>query len=387
MANTITGLTVSIYNALDVVSRELTGLIPSVTSDMTYDRAAVGQAVTSPVAPAATASDITPAVNPPDDGDQTIGTTTMTISKSRRVPVRWNGEERLALDNNGAQYNVILRDQFAQAMRTLANEVETDLGALYVGASRAYGTAGTTPFATAGDFTDASFLAKILKDNGAPNTGNSMVLDTTAGANLVGKQSRVDIAGQDDMLRRGVLLDTAGFAIRESAGIQTPAVGDAASYVTDTGATYTVGTTTIHVDTGTGDVLAGDIITFAGDTNKYVVATGFTGDGDNDVVIAEPGLKETLADGVAMTVVAAATRSMGFARSAIALATRIPALPKDGSGREVDMAEDRMIVTDPNSGLSFEIAMYLQYRQIQYEVSLAWGQVVTKPEHLALLLG
>jgi len=387
MANTITGLTVSIYNALDVVSRELTGLIPSVTSDMTYDRAAVGQAVTSPVAPAATASDITPAVNPPDDGDQTIGTTTMTISKSRRVPVRWNGEERLALDNNGAQYNVILRDQFAQAMRTLANEVETDLGALYVGASRAYGTAGTTPFATAGDFTDASFLAKILKDNGAPNTGNSMVLDTTAGANLVGKQSRVDIAGQDDMLRRGVLLDTAGFAIRESAGIQTPAVGDAASYVTDTGATYTVGTTTIHVDTGTGDVLAGDIITFAGDTNKYVVATGFTGDGDNDVVIAKPGLRETLADGVAMTVVAAATRSMGFARSAIALATRIPALPKDGSGREVDMAEDRMIVTDPNSGLSFEIAMYLQYRQIQYEVSLAWGQVVTKPEHLALLLG
>ena len=50
MANTITGLTVSLYSALDVVSRELVGFIPSVTSDMAFSRAAVGQSVKSPVA-------------------------------------------------------------------------------------------------------------------------------------------------------------------------------------------------------------------------------------------------------------------------------------------------------------------------------------------------
>lgn len=64
--------------------------------------------------------------------------TRVTITKARRVPVRWNGEQKLALDNNGASYNVILRDQFAQAMRTLCNEVEGDLAALHVFASRAY---------------------------------------------------------------------------------------------------------------------------------------------------------------------------------------------------------------------------------------------------------
>ena len=110
MANTLTGLIPTMYNALDVVSRELTGFIPAVTLDATFTRAAVGQNVTSPVAPAASATNITPAVNAPNDGDQTIGSTSMTITKARRVPIRWNGEERLGVDNNGAQFNVIFQD-------------------------------------------------------------------------------------------------------------------------------------------------------------------------------------------------------------------------------------------------------------------------------------
>jgi hypothetical protein len=139
--NTITNLIPDLYTALDVVSRELVGLIPAVTSDMTFERAAVGQTVRSPVAPASTASDIAPAVTPPDDGEQTIGNVSMTITKARRVPVRWNGEQSLGLNNNGPTRKRIMVDQFTQAMRTLCNEVEVDLAALHIAASRAYGTA------------------------------------------------------------------------------------------------------------------------------------------------------------------------------------------------------------------------------------------------------
>lgn len=384
MANTITGLIPTMYNALDVVSREITGLIPAVTSDMTYERAAVGQTVRTPVAPASTASDITPAVTPPNDGDQTIGYTDMTITKARRVPIRWNGEERLGLDNNGAQYNIIFRDQMAQAMRTLTNEVEADLAALHIYASRAYGTAGTTPFGSS--LGDTAQLRKLLVDNGAPLTDLNLVMNTTAGASLrtLAQLTKVNEAGDSSLLRRGVLLDVHGMALRESAAIVTSTAGTGASATTNT-AGYAIGATTITLaSAGTGTIIAGDVISFAGDTNKYVIVTG-----DSDVsnggtvVLAAPGLRKAIpASATAITVVAAAARNMGFARTAIALATRAPALPAEG-----DSAADRFMLTDPNSGLSFEVSMYKQYRQVQYEVALAWGIKAVKPEHIGILLG
>lgn len=377
--NTITNLIPDLYTALDVVSRELVGIIPSVTSDMTFERAAVGQTVRSPVAPASTASDITPAVIPPDDGEQTIGNVSMTISKARRVPIRWNGEQSLGLNNNGPSRSRIMVDQFTQGMRTLCNEVEADLAALYVSASRAYGTAGTTPFGTVGDFSDASNALKLLKDNGAPLGDVSLVIDTVAGAKMLGLQSRYDIAGDVAMQNQGVLIQKAGINLRESAKINTPAVGTGASYTTNT-AGYAVGATAITLITGTGTILAGDVVTFAGDTNKYVVASALSG---GVVTLAAPGLLKAIpASATAVTVVGAATRNMVFSRNAIALATRAPALPEEG-----DSAEDREIITDPRSGLSFEVAMYKQYRQVQYEIALAWGVKVVKAEHLGLLLG
>lgn len=386
MANTITNLVPDLLQALDTVSRELTGMIPAVSSDMTFERAAVGQTVRSPVAPASAAGNITPGVSPPDDGDQVIGNKDMTITKARRVPIRWNGEQSLGLNNGGVARSRIMQDQFVQAMRTLANEVEVDLCALHVEASRAFGTVGTIPFTTAGDFSDAAFIAKILKDNGAPLTGNQLVLNTGASATMIGKQSRADIMGDTSMNRQGVLYDTAGLMIRESAQIALAGTNVVTGVVTVTGV-EPIGETTINVTTAAGAgiiAVAGDIITFAGDTNKYVIAAPVTigAATTGDIVIQEPGLLQATAGAEALTGYAATPRNMAFSPSAIVLATRAPALPEEG-----DLAVDRQIITDPRSGLSFEIAKYMQYRQVQYEMSLAWGVKVVKNEHLALLLG
>lgn len=373
--NVLTGLTPTIYRALDTVSRELVGFIPSVSRDASEAMAAKDQIVRTFITQSASSVDIAPASASPESGNQTVPYVDMKITKSKMVPVQWTGEEEKAM---GGQYSPILADQFAQAMRTLANEVEADLAQLYKKASRAYGTAGTTPFAAA--ITDSAQMRKLLLDNGAPLSNMRMVVDTAAGANLraLSNLTKANEAGTDDTLRRGVLLDLNGFQIRESAGIVSHTKG-AYSTGDTTGADEPVGETAIAVASDAGDYVAGDVIWFGTDTaNKYVVKSATT----SVITIAEPGLKVAVATGAAVKIAAAYTPNMAFDSGAIKLLARQPAMPSVG-----DSAIDVMVVTDPVSGLPFQIALYKQYRALHYEVGLAWGCELIKPEHTAILLG
>jgi len=385
VANTLTNLIPDVYRALDVVSRELVGFIPAVSRDSSVDQVAIGQTVYSYVAPAATAGDLTAAATVPDDGNQTFGNKTVAITKSRRVPFRWNGEQTRQMDNGGFGAGNMRVDQLTQAIRTLTNEMETDLAALHTSASRAEGDGGTTPFAST--LASSANVRKILDDNGAPISDRHLVIDTTAGAGLrtLAQLTKANEAADASMLRQGTLLDLHGFAIRESGQTkQLVTSGTGASATTDaTG--YAIGATTITLaSAGTGTIIAGDVIRITGDSNQYVVVTGDTNVADGgSVVIAAPGLRQAIASSAtAITVEEASTRNMAFSRNAIILATRTPALPDGG-----DLAVDRTVVTDPRSGLSFELSMYAQYRQMQYELSAAWGVGMLKPEHCALLLG
>lgn len=188
MSNTLTGLIPTIYTALDVVSREQVGFIPAVARNAKADAAAKGQTVTAPVAPQATTVDITPAATAPNDGDQNIGTVDVQITKSKMAPVKWNGEEQLAVGPSGT-YNIILADQFKQAFRALANEVDADLAAQYYKSSRAVGAPKDTPFSIKDDLSDMALARQILVDNGAPTTDLRMVLGGEAMASIRGKQS------------------------------------------------------------------------------------------------------------------------------------------------------------------------------------------------------
>ena len=380
MANTLTNLLPDLYTALDVVSRELVGFIPSVTRDISVDRVAVGQNVRSFIAPAATSTDITPGVTPPNDGDQTITNVAIAITKAKRVPISWNGEETRGVNNNGPGAAAIRANQIQQAMRTLVNQIETDIADTYVSCSRAYGTAGTTPFAST--LVDPANVRKILVDNGCPASDLQLVIGSTAGAALrtLAQLTKVNESADTTMLRQGTLLDIHGFAIRESAQIKSVTKGTGTAYTSST-AGFAIGATSIAIITGTGTVLAGDVVTFAGDTNKYVVKTGVAAPGT--IVLQEPGLQVAIAaSAVAMTIGGNYAANMAFGRHAIVLAQRLPALP-DGN----DLAIDRTTITDDRSGLSFEVAMYAQYRQMQYEISCSWGVKVIKEPHTAILLG
>lgn len=385
MANTLTAILPILFDAKDIVARELVGLIPAVTRDSSGERAAKDQVITYPIVPAITGEDITPGAVPADSGDQTVGSGTMTISKSRAFPIRWTGEEQQSLRNgDNPQLANVLRDQFAQAMRAGVNEIESDLALLYKKASRAYGTSGTTPFGTANDLSDAAQVRKILDDNGVPQSDLHLVLGSAAMANIRGKQSvlfKVNEAGTAELLRRGTIGELEGFELHNSAQIRSHTIGGGTSYQTN--GTQALAATTLAVDTGTGTIVAGDVITIANgtpaDSNQYVVKTALSG---GNVIIANPGLLSSHVDNDAVTITAAYRANMAFHRGAIHLITRTPAMPDGG-----DDADDVYTLTDEVSGLSWQIAIYRQYRRVKIEVGMAWGCDVVKPEFLALLKG
>jgi hypothetical protein len=384
---TLTGLIPTIYEAMDVVSRELVGFIPAVSRDSNAERAAKDQTVRSPVVGAMAAEDLTPAAYAADTPNQTINYVDMVITKARSVPFGITGEETVGLRNAGT-LDRINRDRIAQALRTLTNEVETDLSALHIYASRAYGTYNVVPFGTAADLSDFAQSRKILDDNGSPQSDLHMVLGSTAVANIRGKQSglfKVNEAGTDQLLRFGALGNVEGFDLHNSAQVKTAVTAGTGASATTNNAGYAIGATTITLaSAGTGTIIAGDIITFAGDSEKYLVVTG---DADvsngGTVVIAEPGLRKAIpASATNITLIAATTRNMFFHRSAIQLATRAPAMPEGG-----DAADDVMIVQDPVSGIAYEFCIYRQKRQVRYEVNLAWGTKMIAPRHSGVLIG
>lgn len=381
-ANTLTGLIPTLYEALDVVSRELTGFIPAVARDSRAERAALNQSVTVPITPTATTATNTPGVTAPDTGDQTLDSVSITITKSKHVPVRWSGEETRGLSTAGT-FTTVQAQRFYQAIRALVNEMEGDLWLeAYKNASRAYGTAGTAPFGTANDLTDFAGVRRILEENGAPIADLQLVNGHAAMANLRGKQSglfKVNEAGSSDMLRNGMTDRVMGFALRASNAISVHTKGTSASHQTNNASGYSIGDTSIALDTGTGTVLAGDIVTFTGDTNKYVNTSALSG---GSIAIGKPGLRAALADNVAMAVGNNYTPNVAFDRSAIVLATRAPAMPEGG-----DSADDSMMITDPVTGLTFEIAVYRQFLQVVYHVRAAWGVRAVKQAHIATLLG
>lgn len=378
MANTLTNLIPDIYAALDVVSRELVGFIPAVSRDSRADQVALNQTLRSIAAPANSAGgNVTPAMSLPSAADQTIANKDVTISKSRYFPFSWTGEEQKSVDA-GPGFLTIQQDQIAQAIRAAVNEIEADLGAAaYKGASRAYGSAGTAPFGS--DLSDPANLKKILDDNGAPQSDRHLVIDTTAGVKLrtLSQLTKANEAGDTALVRRGTLLDLHGFMIRESAQVAAHTKGTGSGYVVN--GSHAIGVTTIAAKTGSNTIVAGDVVVFQNDTNKYVVTTDLSG---GSFTIGAPGLKVAHVDGETITIQNNFTGNVAFTRNAVLLATRLPAVPKEG-----DLALDHLVVTDPISGMVFDFAAYPGYRMIVYHVSIAWGVKVIKPEHVAILLG
>lgn len=380
MGNVLTKMIPDLYQALDVVSRELVGFIPSVARNSSAERAAVNEDIIVPVSVPHSLVDVAPAMAVPEPSDFSVDNTVVKITNSKSYSFGLTGEEYRGLEN-GIEANSILQGNIEQGLRVLCNQIESDIAVEAAnGAGHVYGTAGTAPFAS--NLGDAAEIRKILDDAGSPAGERSLIINTSAGVNLrkLTQLTNVDNAGSSMTLRQGELLDLFGMSLKESAGIKKRTAGTAAGL---TIAAASAGATKLKATAVTsGALVVGDIITIAGDTTKYIVTEIPETLAANAEFSISPALQADASANAAVTVASASSRNVAFTRGAVQLVTHAPALP---GGR--DSAVDSHMLTDPRSNLSFEVRIYEGYRKMRMELACAWGVKTIKPEHVAVLLG
>lgn len=371
----------TVYAARDVVLRAGTRFIQGATINTGAEGISIGGTVNSVRGNAPTiVTTYAPAMTPPDATDITTSVDSMALDQVAgfRIPIK--GEQFLQLDTanrGGGGAQRVIDTVIQRGMALMVNQIESHMGTVLKNASsRTVGTSGTTPFAS--NFDTIADLRRILFDNGVTvNDGQlSLVIDSGAGANLrkIASLYKANEAGADTTLRTGQLLNLHGFSIGESAGIAVHTKGSGASYLLN--GALAVGDTTVTVDTGTGTILAGDIITIS--NHKYVVKTALAA---SVFTISGPGIREVVADNTAITVNNNYTANIGFHRSAVELAMRPPEQPPGGDAGEHD------IIADDVTGLVFRISLYKGYGMNMLIGNCFYKAKVWVPEMVTTLQG
>jgi hypothetical protein len=353
------------------VLREAAIMPKLINTDYSNDAKQKGESITIPISGTKTVSDVTPGAVPPTPADSTLTSTTITLDSWKKVDFYLTEQEAAKMLSREDYISL----ELAEAMRALANKVNTDVFALYKKVYGYAGTAGTTPFAST---TDVLVDLGITLDNQlAPVEGRRLVLGTAAKGNALklAAFTQYQITGDNLGNVQGKLGNRYGFEIDSTTTNPTHTAGTGASYQTT--AALAAGVSTITVDTGTGTILVGDIVTFAGHTQTYTVTSALSA-GSFEI---SPALQSAVADNGAVTLKASQTINLAFHRDAFAIAMRPQLETSMPSGTST------MIYTDPVSGIPLRVDMIPQYHQMAIEVSLLYGVGCPRPEYAARLVG
>src|SRR5580704_8788909 len=283
----------------------------------------------------------------------------------------------------------------SEAIIGLAQKLNLDLLNLYVNSFGFSGTPATTPFQIGtGNFpnapTDATNVRKILGHQLCPSQNRRFVLDPNAEANALALPAFSTFLNTDDtgVIMEGELGRKFGFDFYmdqdipfHTSGTITTGLSAQASTAQPVGTTAILATTA--ASTGACALVVGDIITFAGDSQTYVVTAAATQASAASAVTVNiyPGKLIALAGGEAISVKASHQVNLAFHRDAFAMAIR----PIEDSVFKGGSEFGQM--TDPQTGISLALEVSRQYKQTVWEFSILYGVACVRPELTCRLAG
>lgn len=329
-----------------------------------------------PVASAITAQDVTPGPTPPDNAGVAPTIKVITVDT-------WKDASFFLTDQDLTKVaSGVIPMQAKEAVKSLGNAVDASLWALY---KKVYGYAGVaaiTPFAT--DLQEAINARKVLNKQLAAKGERFLVMNDDAEANALGNRSIQDQSWRQNQsaIIEGHIARTLGFDWFASQNAVSHTSGTAADATTNN-AGYALGVKTVTLAAaGTGTVLAGDVITFAGQTQTYTVVTGDADVSNGGTVVFEPGLKTAIAGAnTAITVKASHAVNLAFHRDAFALVSK----PFAGSDPANLGTFDTIV--DEVTGLVLRLEVTRQHKRTNWAFDILWGVGCPLPEYAARIAG
>lgn len=371
------------------VLREACPLLRDVQKNYEDAAGQIGDTLTIPVAPAGSTAAVTPAATSPDGANLTPDKVSITLTSHRgTAPFKI-----VATDAQRMRMSDFVPKVIDEQIRALANYVNAQLWACYTGIYGYAGTAGTNPFASA--VNPVADLERILFLQGCRGENRKLYVGPTDyyKALILDDVKKAYAAGDPNALRRGFLgnlfgLDTWRDAARTNHTAGTITTGLAAKTATAQAVGDKTIVCTTAASTGACALLKGDIITFAGHAQTYVLTANATqASAATDVTLSvEPGLKTALAGDEAVTLKASHSVNIGGDPQGLILVVRNEQAPKGLDGMEPD--GDPITVYDDETGLPLTLWRYRQYHQSTCEFTIGpYGMGVGDARYLARLAG
>jgi hypothetical protein len=339
-----------------------------------------GSTVDVPIPSAITVRDVTAAVTMPANQDFSPGLVQIQLNKWKEAPFQMSDKDILEAMSG------TIPMQAAEAIKGLANQVDADILAEYKRVFNYVGTAGTTPFVSdVSNFTDAMVL---MDTELSPTEERRVVLDPRAQGNALKLPEflRADARGDQGGIIKGQIGEKIGSLWFMDQNVPTHtstvlSVGAATVngvHAVGAGSLFNdgfiTGTVSIAKATNTSDLVAGDILTFAGDTQTYTVVTAVTLAVGNTAVTISPPLRTAKVGGEAVTLKASHKVNLHFHRDCFALASRPLLDVADGLGNLIQSA------IDPVTGLVLRLEISRQYKQTTFSYDILYGTKCVRPQ-------
>lgn len=329
-----------------------------------------GDTVNVPIPPTTSTADVTPSNVLPAPVATTPTTVPLVIDQwKKNVPFGITDKEMTEINEN-ANY---IPDKTASAIEALARGINANIFSNYTKVYGAVGTAGTTPFSgdKAGDVSQAK---RLLAEQLCPTAGRNLVIDPSAEANAAINAQLSDM----DKVNREVHIEGEigrrhGFDFFMDQDVPYHTAGTSAG--TLAAAAGSVGDTTLACDTGTGTLVVGDIITFAGHDQQYVIDTAVA-DVSSGTLSFNPALVAAVADNAAVTVLASHRVNLAFHPNAFAFVS-VP----------MENRENMVQIVDDVTGIVLRLEQIQEYKQKAWEFDVLYGSACIRPELAVRVLG